>query len=243
MQSLYFSISYPVTWIILLIIIVPITLYLKHKIIAAIFIIFFTTVSFSLTDNGSKLWMDSIAIVTNVEGLKCHLTKTKSAILLPGGVVWMNDGSRMMTSWSEERVQALSEDINEGKISRVIIPGGHASGELNEGLRIKKEIENRLKNDSKKSIKIQVGEGSQSTFENFIELLPLLDKDMDYWLYTSSWHMYRSFYAAKKRDISVCPVIIVNKYEQENKNSSFWRLKVAVKEYAAIIWYVIKGKI
>ncbi len=208
-----------------------------------ILIVILVIFSLSITPKGSEIWMDSVAKITGVWGLKCGSIQSKTAILLPGGVVWLRDGSRVMTQWSEVRVNAITEDIKQGKISKVIIPGGYVSGNLNEGLRLKIEIGKRLNKNTIKKIDIQTGKGSRSTVGNFTELLPLLDKKMDYWLYTSDWHMYRAFYVAKKMGITVCPVIIKNPHEEQKFYTYPWKLKAAVREYIAIVWYAIKGKI
>jgi len=92
-------------------------------------------------------------------------------------------------------------------------------------------------------IDIQVGSGSESTYGNFSELAPLLDRNMTHRLYTSDWHMYRAFKVARRQGINVCPVMINNPHDQKSLFASSWKLKAAVREYIAIIWYAIKDRI
>jgi len=243
MWRLYLIISHPLTWLVLLLITTVILFYSKYTKFAILILIILVVFSLSLTAKGSEVWMDSVAKVTNVEGLKCDNTQTKAAILLPGGIVWMRDGSRVMTPWSAVRVKAVSDDIKKGKISQIFIPGGYTSGELSEGLRLKVEIKKRLTKNTIEKIDIQVGSGSESTYGNFSELAPLLDRNMTHRLYTSDWHMYRAFKVARRQGINVCPVMINNPHDQKSLFASSWKLKAAVREYIAIIWYAIKDRI
>ena len=231
--------GYPLTWFLLLLTISIISYYFKYTKITILSLIVLIVFALSLTRNGSSIWLNSISVITKVSTLQCKKDHSESAILLPGGVVYLRSGKRVMTSWSELRVNAISEDINKGVITYLYIPGGSHSGKTNEGLRLKSEIIKRIKID----IKIEVGEGSDSTFENFRELLPLIDKNKRYALYTSDWHMYRAFKVAKKMNINICPIIIKHTEKELDYTASLWKLKAAIREYIAIIWYAIKGRI
>lgn len=120
MWRLNIVISYPLTWLVLILIITVALYYLKHNKTAGILLVIFVVFSLSLTPKGAEIWMDSVANITGVGGLKCGSIKSKTAILLPGGVLWLRDGSRAMTQWSEVRVNAITEDIKQGKISQVL---------------------------------------------------------------------------------------------------------------------------
>lgn len=189
-----------------------------------------------MTPAGSNIWINSIPYLTGSYRYECVEVKNQKAILLPGGFIYIG-GQRRMTQWSENRVIAMAEAVKQGRIGEIIIPGGYWSGKKLEGERLREELQKRIG----KTLTIYVGSGSTSTNRNFSELKAMVDGESEYALYTSNWHAFRAIRIAKKHGIQACFVPIKSIKEVDSFVSSSWRLKAAVREYMAIVWYWLNG--
>lgn len=236
MWRFYYYSHHPIAWIIYGLLIVFLVSRIKSKKLTAISAVFFILFVSSMTPTGSSFWIESIPYLTATHRYECGEIQDQKAILLPGGFVYMS-GQRRMTQWSENRVIAMAEAVKQGRIGEIIIPGGYWAGKKLEGERLKEELQTRIGT----ALSTYVGSGSTSTNGNFSELKAMVDGESEYVLYTSNWHAFRAIRIAKKHGIQACFVPIKSIKEVDSFVSSSWRLKAAVREYMAIVWYWLNG--
>ncbi len=235
MDTIEFIVSYPFSWfIIILLVTLTLTCIKKYK-LASLIGGGAVLIGLSMTPSGSKIWLDSL--VYNFEGTQrnCNTNELPDeAILLPGGVVFVND-TISLTYWSKYRIDKYL--THSEPLTILHVPGGEKINDKLEGEYIQDYI---IKKNHTKTALIK-GTGSHSTYGNFKEILGGLDLDKEYILFTSDWHVYRAFSVAKKMGINVC----TTKYNSPQKTLTLkeypWRFKAAVREYLAIAWYYSKG--
>jgi uncharacterized SAM-binding protein YcdF (DUF218 family) len=238
MDTLIFFWVYPPTWLCFFAVLSLIFFFKKYRVARNFCIVITLVLTVSVTPLGASIWLNSVPIVTGIDSVLCDDVDAKPAILLPGGVVFV--GKKItLTSWSKARVESVSEYINDGKVSKLLIPGGvNFQGKLEADYLIE-SLSKRTSN----SIMIESGKGSFSTYTNFIELLPMIDRKQEYYLFTSQWHLYRAFKVAQKLGLNVCPIKVAELNKTKNLIESPWRFKAAIREYLAIFYYYLQGKI
>jgi len=238
MWRLQYIAHHPIAWAVYCALIGVILYKLGMKKIGVASLVVGIVIGCSLIPTVSQYWLQSVAVLTNQASLLCEELPGKSAIALPAGYVWKG-GKFEMTEWSAVRAEAVATAINNNDIEELYIPGGYQVGNMLEGERLRQDIL-KLTN---KEIEITVGSGSDSTLGNFEELEPLLNKNEKYKIFTSDWHGYRASQVAKKLSLQVCLANVKNKFESKSFLLSAWRFRNAVREYLAIAWYLILGRI
>ncbi len=235
MDSTKFLVSYPFSWFVLILLATVVLTCIKRLKLAVLIGGVTVLLGFSLTSNGSKMWLESLVYNFESEQRICNSSKLPSeAILLPGGVFLVGDTVNL-TFWSKYRVDKYLYYSN--SITKLHIPGGEKFKNKLEGEYIQEYLIKK-KHDKTKTI---IGKGSHSTYENFSEIIAGLDLDKKYVLFTSDWHAYRAYSVAKKMNINVC-IIKYNSPQQDlTLKENPWRFKAAIREYLAIAWYFSKG--
>lgn len=238
MSTLGFIVSYPFSWFLCCLLVAAIFTYKQSVKLAICMGIISLLIGVSILPIGSNIWLKSLVYNFNGENTKCDpFNLPDEGILLPGGVV--NVGADIsLTNWSKQRVESFL-DYNKKGISKLYIP----SGELFHGKREGEYIKEAVMAGTEFNINIYLGMGSRSTFENFLEIKNLLDKDKEYVLFTSAWHAYRATSVAKKMDIRVCTIGNNIPNEAQALKEYPWKFKAALREYLAIILYSISGQI
>lgn len=238
METLRFLVEYPFTWVVLALLLSILFYWLKKETYGFILSAITVSMAFSITPTGTKWWLNSIPRVLVPDRQYCQESAIDEAILLPGGVVFVGE-TISLTNWSKHRLAVTKQLIESSQIEKLIIPGGSRFQGKLEG----HYINDRLRSDINKFINVEVGTGSHSTYGNFIELESFVDKDRIYSLITSEWHAYRSVEVAKKLGFKVCPIAIPNVHEKQKLKEYPWKFKAAVREYLAVAFYQIQGRI
>lgn len=238
MGHLKFIAEYPVTWLVFLSILTLLFFLKNYKTMSLLSGALILPLAVSITPLGSSIWLNSLTKIDSTGSESCAGSNIDSAILLPGGVVYVG-GKPTLTRWSKERVGAVNEYIHEGKIKEVLIPGGAVTNNKNEA----SYLVDSLSSNMLKPIRVISGPGSNSTYGNFIELQAMIDRRKTYYLFTSRWHLYRALKVAEKIGIKICPVKIVATNKSLEINEHPWLFKAAIREYLAISFYFLKGRI
>ena len=203
--------------------------------------IFFITIilGISITPAGSNAWLNSITNIFDIEEYHCDGRSLPSkAILLPGGLTSV--GKKVsMTNWTSNRIQMLLSYQDQKDLNEILIPGGDIYRDRKEGEYITKYL-NKV---GVQASLITLGKGSYSTNSNILELEPLINKKETYVLFTSKWHAYRALKVADKNGIKVC-------FSNSGVGPSHrvlkeypWNFKAAIREYLAILWYALNGRL
>jgi hypothetical protein len=236
MDTLKFISVYPFTWMLILFVLAIIFAFKRYKYLGFLCAVSGLVLAVSITPLGSRFWLDSVPVVTDVESILCKEKGIDSAILLPGGVVFVGE-KISLTNWSKARLGAVNKYIENKRIKELLIPGGAMfQGRLEADYLI-----DGIKNNRVNPVLIKSGLGSSSTYSNFLELQSLINSQKMYYLFTSQWHLYRAFKVANKLGIKVCPVMIYDSNKVLRLKEYPWLFKAAIREYAAIIYYYLKG--
>lgn len=164
----------------------------------------------------------------------CKLGKKRGTILLPGGV-YQEGKQKYLSHWSLRRAELVKDLANEGLTESVFIPGGNQL----EGEKLKQYLESDL------SLMFEIGEGSQSTYGNFLEIIESLNLEKEYWLVTSFWHYPRASRIAKKMGIKICPVVtdLLQPKGVFYHRDAHWQGKIAIHELIATYYYYVLQRI
>ena len=234
-----FSIGYPLSWVVLISLISIGMLAKKLTVTSASMCFVSILLGVSITPAGSNAWLASISFVFDFDADICDQNALpRNAIFLPGGLTSIGH-EVSMTNWTENRIHALVGYKNKQNLREIIIPGGDIYRDRREGEYIVQQL--NTMNFSKANIRL--GEGSYSTNSNFLEIKPLINKNETYALFTSEWHAYRALGVARKQGIRSCFYDSGNGSHKRTLKEYPWNFKAAVREYLAIIWYGLKGRI
>ena len=100
---------------------------------------------------------------------------------------------------------------------------------------------------------IELESNSRSTWENAVEVAKMInpeEREMDWVLITSAWHMPRALGAFRKQDLY--PIPYATDYSADDLNppflagraiTQFGKFEIAVKEYIGILAYWLSGKL
>lgn len=239
METVIFNLSYPFSWFVLILII---AIYLLHKKVTHVSIIVFiiaVIIGISITPTGSNAWLNSLTNIFNIEEFYCdEQSLPNKAILLPGGLTSV--GKKVsMTNWTSNRIEALLDYQKKKELKEIFIPGGDIYRDRREGEYIAKQLR---KMGILTSI-ITLGSGSYSTNSNILEIESLLNKNETYILFTSKWHAYRALKVASKQGIKICFSDSSIRFNHRELKEYPWNFKAAVREYLAILWYGLNGRI
>ena len=233
-MSLKFIISHPAFWVIIFISISILFKLMNKKYLAVFSILLASMFVGTMTPLGSAYLLRGIVYLNPVELKICKGANIRSLILLPGGV-YSKNGSIKLNSWSKRRADHAIKIIIKNSIKELIIPGG----DQYEGRMLKKYI------DFNNVPSILVGPGSRTTYENFIELEPYLNKQDVYLLTTSFWHYARAARVAKKLGYRVCPAPtkVIDPVGILYGKDIHWQGKAALHEIIALFYYKFANRI
>lgn len=238
MANLYFVIGYPFFWFLISLAVCVIIYLFNYKKIGIALLFVSTTIGFGITPVGSEVFLESVSSVfTNKKMLCDPISPPKSVIMLPGGLTSI--GSEvLMTRWTANRVDWLNKYADSTTLVEVILPGGDIYKDKKEGLYIK----SKLDKDIFKNVDIKIGTGSYSTYSNFMEISDYNEGKI-YGLVTSKWHGFRAIKVARKIGFDVCLLSEISNKDILMLKEYPWAFKAALREYLAIAWYKLKGRI
>lgn len=236
---LAFLVGYPFSWFVLLLLISVILIYRRVNKVSAFVLIITIGLGLSITPFGSNAWLNSIGYVFSVEDLVCDEgLDPEFGIFLPGGLTSVNKRVHM-TNWTETRIKQVEQYLQTNTLSEIVMPGGDIYLDRREGEYVEKYFTGGIFAETK----LLMGDGSYSTFSNFKEIKPLIRDSVTYILFTSKWHGYRAIKTAEKQGIDACLYRMSdNEYLRDLKEYP-WNFKAALREYIAIGWYALKGRI
>jgi vancomycin permeability regulator SanA len=236
--DIFFIVGYPFFWFLILLAISATLLRLKIKKIGGMSLLLSLIVGFGMTPIGSEFFLDSISDVFVSSDMMCDaLSPPESAIFLPGGLTSIGPIVKM-TRWTSSRVHWINKYQKSFKLTELIIPGGDLYKDKKEGPYIKEQ----LNTESFKKVSIKTGSGSYSTYSNFLEIQNLNENKM-YGLITSKWHGYRALKVARKQGFNACLLASISNKDTLELKEYPWAFKAALREYLAIAWYKLKGRI
>jgi uncharacterized SAM-binding protein YcdF (DUF218 family) len=238
MDTLLFVVGYPFYWFLILLFLSIILFRFKVKNIAALLLLGSGIFCIGITPIGSEFFLNSVSRIFVTDDMLCEaLAPPDSAIILPGGLTSV--GTKVfMTRWTSNRVDWLNKYQKNFKLEELIIPGGDLYKEEMEG----PYINEKLNHDVFESVDIKIGPGSYSTYSNFLEIA-VLKEDKPYGIITSKWHGYRALQVARKLGFNTCLLASINNEEDLMLKEYPWAFKAALREYLAIAWYKLKGRI
>ena len=236
---IYFLLGYPFFWFLLITLISVYWLYIEVNLVSSTLFLMAVLLGLSITPSGANAWLESVADIFLSNDWVCDANNPpQKAILLPGGLTRFNNRIQM-TNWTKSRLEALTNFQKRSPFSEVIMP----SGDVYWGRKESDHIVAKMDPDLFKDTRIVIGGGSYSTYSNFLEIATLISKKETYVVFTSNWHLYRSLAVAKKQGIDVCFYKTESNETIRKLKEYPWSFKAAVREYLAIGWYALRGRI
>jgi len=238
MVNLSFLIGYPFFWFLISLAVCVIIYLLNYKKIGLVLLFVSTIIGFGITPVGSEMFLESVSgVFVNKKMLCDPVSPPKSVIMLPGGLTSIGP-EVLMTRWTASRVDWLNKYADSTNLVELILPGGDIYKDKKEGLYIKSKLDKQIF----KSVDIKIGEGSYSTYSNLLEITDFNEGKM-YGLVTSKWHGFRAIKVARKIGFDVCLLSEISNKEKLMLKEYPWAFKAALREYLAIAWYKLKGRI
>jgi uncharacterized SAM-binding protein YcdF (DUF218 family) len=236
--DILFIVGYPFFWFLMLLAISATLLRLRLKKTGVMSLVLSLIIGFGMTPIGSEFLLNSISDVFVSSDMMCDaLSPPESAIFLPGGLTSIGPIVKM-TRWTSSRVDWINKYQKNLKLIELIIPSGAFYRDKKEGPYIKEQ----LNKESFKNVVIKFGSGSYSTYSNFLEIQNLNENKM-YGLVTSKWHGYRALKVARKQGFNACLLASISNKDALEFKEYPWAFKAALREYLAIAWYKLKGRI